>query len=333
MARVTIRDVAEAAEVSVATVSRVLSGARQVNPELVAVVEATCERLGYRKNHVARALRARSTQTVGMIVPHIANPFFAGAVQAVERALQVEDYGLLLGDSRDDPELEAAHVRTLLDRRVDGLVMIPCEAEASGRTVGEAAAEVPIVQLDRWVEGVDVDRVAVDNEAGIDAALQHLASIGRRWPAFVGAHSSISTARERLDAYRRGAGRSRSPRDRDEFLGEFSVEWGRKAALDIAARGSAIDGVVCGNDLIALGVLEGLREAAITVPTAVAVIGFDDIGFATISHPALTTVRQPVDAIGAEAARLLLSRLAGYEGPPRRTRLTPELVVRGSSVP
>lgn len=330
MARVTMRDVAEAAGVSVATVSRVLSGARQVDPELAGVVEATCERLGYRRNNVARALRRQTTQTAGMIVPHIANPFFAGAVQAVERALQVEQYGLLLGDSRDDPDLEAVHVRALIDRRVDGLLLIPCETDASGPAVTEAAREIPIVLLDRWIDGIDADGVAVDNEAGVQATLAHLDAIGRRYAAFVGAAASIPTARERVEAYRSGVRRTRIA-NAGELLGDFSVEWGRKAAVELAARSRRPDAIVCGNDLIALGVLEGLREAGVDVPSAMAVTGFDDIGFATISHPALTTVRQPIDEIGAEAARLLLGRIAGYEGPPRRTRLAPELIARGST--
>lgn len=330
MTRVTMRDVATAAGVSVATVSRVLSGARQVDPELVATVESTCERLGYRRNNLARALRRRTTQTAGMIVPHIANPFFAGAVQAVERALQAQGYGLLLGDSRDDPDLEAAHVRALIDRRVDGLLMIPCEADASGPAVAEAVREVPIVLLDRWIEGIDADGVAVDNEAGIDAVLEHLAGIGRMHPAFVGAAESIPTARERLGAYRRGVRRTHAT-NAGELLGDFSVEWGRKAALEILARARRPDAIVCGNDLIALGVLEGLRESGVDVPSAMAVTGFDDIGFATIAYPSLTTVRQPIDAIGTEAARLLLERIAGYEGAPRRARLMPDLIVREST--
>ncbi|MEX2555414.1 MAG: LacI family DNA-binding transcriptional regulator [Actinomycetota bacterium] len=331
MQRVTIRDVAAAAGVSVATVSRVISGTRPVRQELASAVEEACRRLGYRGDQVARSLRRRSTQAIGMIVPHIANPFFAGLVQAVERELRSADQSLLLGDSRDDPELEAFHVRALLDRRVDGVLMIPCEAEASSRTVREALREIPVVQLDRWVSDVDADHVAVDNAAGIAAALGHLEALGRRRTAFIGAQPSISTARERLNAYSGTARAQKGRTHKEVLLGDFSLEWGNKAAHELASRGDFPDGIVCGNDLIALGVLQGLRELGVDVPSRVAVVGFDDIGFAQISHPPLTTVRQPLDAIGAEAARLLLGRVGGYHGPPRRTRLAPELVVRGST--
>lgn len=332
MSEITMRDVAEAAGVSVATVSRVLSGNRPVRPEIATSVREASERLGYRTHYVARALRRQSTQTVGMVVPYIANPFFPGVVQAVERSLHAGGHALFLCDSQDDPEIEADRVRALVDRRVDGLLVIPCDAEASAEAVREAARRVPLVQLDRCVEGVEGDHVGVDDAAGIAVVLDHLWACGRRRLVFVGAHESISTAGERLAAYRRGAVRFHPDSQQDVLLDDFSIEWGRRAAQRLSARRQLPEAIVCANDLIALGVVQRLRAARLEVPRDVAVTGFDDIGFAALGDPPLTTVRQPVEAIGEESVRLLLGRLAGEEAAPQRVRLAPELVVRASTV-
>jgi LacI family transcriptional regulator len=329
---VTARDVAEAANVSVSTVSRVLSGRRPVKPELAEVVREASERLGYRPNYLARALRRQATQTVGMLVPQIADPFFVGMVEAAERLLHAEEHELFLCDSQDSPELEAVRARALIDRRVDGLLLIPCDT-TSAETVRGCAQRVPIVQLDRYVEGVSADFVGTDNREGVSAALDHLRALGRRRIAFVGAKSSASTAVERLEAYRKGVSRAFHPSSaRNILLGDFSIEWGESAARQMALHGLP-DAILCGNDLIALGILREFRAQRIAVPADVAVVGYNDI-FADLANPPLTSVRQPRQGLGEEAARLLLRRLRGEAaGPPQHIRLVPSLVVRESTVP
>jgi LacI family transcriptional regulator len=328
----TLSDVAQAAGVSTATASRALSGKRAVNPRLVRAVRVASERLDYRMNEVARSLRQQRTQTVGMLVPRIANPFFLGIVEAAERALHAAGHELFLCDSQDDPAVEATRVRALVARRVDGLLVIPCDTSASTQTIKTAGSQVPLVQLDRYVDGVDADYVGIDSEAGIRSALDHLASTGARRVVFISAAASNTAAAERLEAYRRLArDRFDSPSAESCLLGDFSLAWGRSAVAQLRVDGLP-DALACGNDLIGLGALQELRSMGVKVPRQVRVLGFDDIGFAALSDPPLTTVRQPAEAIGREGARLLLGRLsADAPAPARLVRLMPSLVVREST--
>jgi LacI family transcriptional regulator len=330
MARVTMQDVAREAGFSVATVSRVLTGSRRVRPDVVRAVRAAQERLGYRTNQLASALRRQATGTVGMVVPQISNPFFTALVQAVERSLHRSGHGLLLCDGEESPEVEAERVRTLLARQVDGLLIVPYDAEQSAACVREAANEVPVVQLDRVVSGAKSDSVAVDNELGMAEMVHHLAIQGYQQLAFVGSQPTNSTAAERLRAYLAHAGARDEQNRHRVLLGDFSTAWGQKAGGDIVA-GEMPAAIVCGNDLIALGVLDALLGHGLHVPDDIALAGFDDIAFATLIRPTLTSVRQPVDELGAEAVRTLLSRLSRKDGMPRKIRIQPEIVPRQST--
>jgi LacI family transcriptional regulator len=328
---VTIRDVARAAGVSVATASRALSGGRNVSRASSQAVLAASERLGYRANTVARSLRTQSTATVGMVVPRISNPYFPRLVEAVERQLSTSGRELLLCDSQNDPLVEASRVEALLDRRVDGLIFIPCDGERSAATLVRAQRVVPVVQMDRFVPGFDVDFVGVDNQLGMSLVVEHLRRAGCRTFALVSSRTGDSAARARLAAYRDTVGHEDG--GSRTLLGDFSVDWGREAAAELLANGSLPDALVCAADVIALGVNAALGEAGVRVPHDVAVTGFDDIAFASVSTPALTTLRQPTDAIGAAGVRLLTDRVAGTTRPAVTEFLAPELVVRGSTGP
>lgn len=331
MAEVTLRDVALASGCSIATVSRVLAGTRPVGAETARTVRAAAERLGYRPNQVARALRSRSTGTVGLVLPQITNPFFPSLVRELEHALHAEGRAVLLAGCDDDPVTEAARIHALLGRQVDALLLIPVDERRSREAVAGAAARVPLVLLDRGCGPGVADSVAVDNAAGMALVLDHLAATGRRRPCFIGAAGTASAAVERRAAYEAGAAALDTAAPGRIALGDFSVEWGR-AAVD-RVWPSRPDALICANDLIAAGALQRLRQLGAEVPGEVAVTGFDDIPLAGLADPALTTVRQPVGELAAEAARLLSRGPAGAEPGARRTvRLAPELVVRASSV-
>ena len=330
MARVTMHDVAREAGYSVATVSRVLTGSRRVQPRIVRAVREAQERLGYRTNQLARAMRRQSTDTVGMVVPQIANPFFTALVQSVERSLHRSGQGLLLCDGEESPEVEAERVRTLLARQVDGLLIVPYDTHESANSVREASDEVPVVQLDRVVADVGTDSVAVDNELGMADLIRHLADQGWRQLAFIGAQPTTSPAAERLSAYLTHGGQLAGDNTRHVLLGDFSIAWGQRAGAQLT-EDHLPDAIVCGNDLIALGVLDVLSGRGLRVPDDVAVAGFDDIAFAALIRPTLTSVRQPVDELGAEAVRTLMSRLARKDGMPRKIRIQPSVVARQST--
>nr|WP_281377616.1 substrate-binding domain-containing protein [Saccharopolyspora hordei] len=271
-------------------------------------------------------MRSRTTHTIGMVVPRIANPFFATLVESIETQLHDGQRSLLLATSHYDPEVEQRQVRALLDRRVDALIMIPCHRERSGAALTTAAARIPVLQLDLRVDGFAGSWVGVDNEAGLWQVVRHLTERGARSLVFVGAEPTDSAAQARLDGYRRAVGDGE-----DVLLGDFSKEWGQRAAELLLQRGALPDGIVCGNDTIALGVLGELTSRRVRVPEDVLVTGFDDIPYAALAQPALTTVRQPQQQIAAEAVRVLDARLAGEETALRSTAITPDLVVRASA--
>ncbi|MGI5467437.1 LacI family DNA-binding transcriptional regulator [Streptomyces sp. CA-132043] len=333
MAEVTLKDVARASGCSIATVSRVLAGTRPVGAETARTVREAAARLGYRPNHVARALRRRATGTVGLVLPQITNPFFPELVRELEHALHAEGRAVLLADCDDDPATEAARIAEFLDRQVDALLLIPVDERRSRDAVADAARRVPVVLLDRGCGPGVADSVAVDNAAGMALVLDHLAAAGRRRPWFVGAAGTTTTAAERRAAYEAGAAVLDPPAPGRVELGDFSVAWGRAAVDRIWP--SRPDAIVCANDLIAVGALQRLRQLGADVPGEVAVTGFDDVPFARLADPALTTVRQPVTELAAEAARLLAERSegripSGGAAPSRAIRLAPRLVVRAS---
>lgn len=327
----TIRDVASHAGVSVATASRVLTGSRRVSPELAERVNDAARILGYRHNAVARALRRGCTNTVGMIVPEIGNPFFPAIVEAVERHLQGKGRDLFLCDAQQDVAIERQRVLALVGRQVDGLIIVPVSATASRASLEEAAQRTPVVQVDRYVEEYPADWVGVDDELGIGLAVEHVASLGATSIVFVSASLESSSAQQRHTGFERATRRLGLPGDMPQLLGTFRAEWGRVAALQILAKGSLPHAVVCGNDEIAVGLLGEFRRKHVRVPEDVLVTGFDDIRFAALADPPLTTVRQPHEQLAAECIRLLDARMADADTPVQRIAIAPLLVVREST--
>jgi LacI family transcriptional regulator len=329
---VTIHDVARAAGVSVASASRALSGRRKVTPEIAERVARAAAELGYRPNAVAKALRDKTTGTIGVVVPGIGNPFWTTIVEAVEHELQNSGTDLLLCSSRSSPEIEARRIRTLLSRRVDGLIISPCDIEASVPAVLEAARQVPLVQVDRYIEGGGADWVGVDDEAGMAQAVEHVVAGGAGSVVFAGSRLMNSSARLRLSGFERAAERA-GVRTQEPLLGEFTLEWGIEAGRRLLADGPLPDAVICGNDEIAVGLVRSLRLGGARIPEDVSVVGFDDVGHATMCDPPLTTVRQPVAAMAAEAVRLLGQLRSAAPRAAQRVAIAPELVVRQTSRP
>jgi LacI family transcriptional regulator len=329
-ARVRLRDVAEEAGVSRSTASRVLSGNGFVSPTARRAVLDAKDRLGYRGDRIARALRTRRTGTVGMLVPDIANPFFAELIQAVAREYEAAGVDLLLADSHSSVEAEARWLLGLTERRVDGLLVIPVHHHRSRAALEGAARALPMVQLDREVDGLAADFVGVDNERGIADVVAHLVECGIATVAIVSGPESSSTGRSRVLAFERAVAESPSLTVCARELGEFSTTFGREAARRILG-GALPEAIVCGSDIIALGVLAELRRGHVGVPREVRVTGFDGIPMAHLTEPSLTTIVQPCNAIAAEARQLLELRLTGDDASPRCTRVTPRLRVREST--
>jgi LacI family transcriptional regulator len=327
---VTIREVADAAGVSTATVSRALSGVQTVDPELVARVRQSAESLGYRANRVARALRRQSTQTVGLVIPDITNPFFPAVVQAIEKELRHSGLSLLLCDAGNDATVEAELVRNLFDHQIDGLLISACDQTASRPAIELAASRVPVLQIDQ--RAVDtVPYVGVSQAGAMRQIIGHLRDQGCQRFAYVGPGPRTPAAKERADAFAEQT-RSLDPKAAQRIhLGGASVSWGHEAAARLLAGDPRPDAIVCGTDQAAVGVLQALREQRVSVPGEVAVTGFDDSVLALASDPPLTSVRQPLEELGTQAVQELTAAIEQHLPQPRSVMLEAELVVRDSS--
>jgi LacI family transcriptional regulator len=328
--KVTVRDVAAAAAVSPATASRALAGHPSVNPDMVRRVLKASTDLGYSANIVARALRTQRTDTIGMVVPSISNPYFVTAVEAVEKALAETDRSLILCDSGDVVATEAARIDLLVHRMVDGLIVIPVDGELSVPALRAAAAEVPVTQFDRIAESAGTDFVGGDNVEGVRQCVDHLRERGCTTFAYVGARPTTSTAAERLRAFSDLVG-PREAGSQDVLLGRFSAEWGLEAARRLLARRTLPAGIVCGADVIAVSILTALRSAGVDVPRQVKIVSYDDSDLGTLTVPRLTSVHQPVDSMAREAVRLLDHRGRHGDAPVRKSIFSPQLVVREST--
>lgn len=331
---VTLADVAAAAGVSVATVSRVMGGSsHKVSQATRRLVEATAEGLGYKVNPIARALRLSTTGSIGMVVPSIRNPFFTEMVAQVEHNLAAHGLNLFLCDAQDSVELEARRLRSLSSGVVDGILIVPCHAVGSATAVRKAAQLVPLVQIDRHIPNLKIPWVGVEDTSGTREIMLHLAARGVSSLAVVtSTESSLSTA-IRTDTVRNYAAELRITIAADQVIdGNYAVEEGAAAARRLAASGHLPDAVVCTDDILAIGVITGFREQGVRVPDDVLVTGFDDIQMAALVVPSLTTVRQPLSAMAAEAVRLLRND-RGEAQTGVRIALPGQLVERDSTNP
>lgn len=328
--RVTVRDVAAAAGVSLATASRALSGGPRVNPETRRRVLRASEELGWSANALARALRTRHTGTIGVVVPSVNNPYFAMLLEGLESQLAASDRSLIVCNAGGSSAKEAERIDVLLSRMVDGLVIVACGGAESLPALHRAARQVPTVLLDRSVEDSGLDYVGTDNVEGMRLVLAHLERAGVRSVAFVGGDLRASTGRERLRGFRRHAERFEFE-VLGEHSGDFSFAWGAEAARRLLAEPRLPDAIVCSADIVAAGVLMVLHQADVAVPGQVRVTGFDNIEMDEITYPPLTSVRQAMESQTREALRLLDARAEDRDRSGSRIVLAPELVFRESS--
>ncbi|GAA2532123.1 LacI family transcriptional regulator [Winogradskya humida] len=314
----TIRDVAALAGVAVGTASKALNGQGSLRAETITRVRQAAEQLGFVANAAARSLQTRRTYTVGMITTDTIGRFSIPMLIGVEDALGAGRISVLLCDARDDPIRERHHLDVLLSRRVDGIIV-------TGRRAGtrppiDAGPGVPVVYA--FLASADpADCSVVPDEAGgAQAVLDHLTALGRSRIVHVTGPAHHHSARVRASVFP------------DSLYGAWSESWGRQAAAILLARGQHFDAVACGNDQIARGVTDALREAGHRVPHDVAVTGFDNWAvIAEASRPPLTSVDMDLAGLGRAAANLLLQAIAG--NPATGTHTHPaHLVIRDSTV-
>ena len=328
--RPTMRDVAALAGVSLSTVSRVVTGSQQVDPELAAKVEKAVEMLGYRHNLAAGNLRRADglSASIGLVFEDVSNPFFSAVHRGIEDVARSRSVLTFAGSSDEDPARERELTEAFLARRVDGVVIVPAAADHSYLT-RDVAAGMALVFVDRPPRFIDADSVVSDNVGGARTAVAHLARGGHRRIAFLGDQPDIFTAAERLHGYREALAEHGGEHD------EALVRHPAFRAVDVEPTVRELLGgpnpptaLFTAQNLITLAALRTLHE--LELQHTVALVSFDDIQLGALLKPGVTVVAQDPYALGRRAAELLFSRLDGYRGPSRSEVLPTTLIERGS---
>lgn len=331
---VSVRDVAAAASVSVGTVSNVLNRPEKVAPATVERVTRAIEQLGFVRNDAARQLRAGRSRSIALIVLDAGNPFFAEVARGAEDRAAESGMSVLLGNSDERPEREHAYLELFREQRVNGVLVTPAGGDLD-RLARLQAGGVPVVLVDHEDDEQTFGSVSVDDVEGGYLAASHLLSSGRRRIAFIGGAGTIRQVADRLEGARRAVAEAEGATLEVLEMSALSVLQGREAGERLRARpaGERPDAVFAANDLLAVGALQAFTLMSdLRVPSDIALIGYDDIDFASATVVPLSSIRQPAHLIGYTAVDLLLTELENPEGAHERTvRFQPELVVREST--
>jgi LacI family transcriptional regulator len=328
---VSVKDVAARAGVSVGTVSNVLNTPAKVAPETAERVHQAISDLGFVRNDAARQLRAGTSRCIGFVVLDVGNPFFTDLARAAEERAAESGLAVLIANSGEQPDREAAGLDLFEEQRVRGVLISPVD-EITGRLEQMRLRGTPSVLVDRMAATPGFSSVSVDDVFGGRTAVQHLLDGGRRRILFVGGPLDLAQVRDRLEGAREAV--ASVPGATIEVLpvGALTVRHGVDAGREILAMAEPPDAVFAANDLVALGVLQALVLGRLSVPDDIALVGYDDIEFAASAGVPITSVRQPRDRMGAIAVDLLLAEIEG-ETERSRVVLQPELVERESSRP
>ena len=326
-----LSDVARSAGVSVATVSRFLNKSLQLPKPTADRVRAAIDKHGYQPNPHARSLSRGKSDTLGLIVPDITNPYFARLAAAVEREAARQGYGLTLCASLNTQEREREYLGRLSRMAVDGVIFVTNHADDGALARPIAASSRRIVILDEDVAGVRASKVFSDNEQGGYLAGRHLLDMGHRRIAFFGGPEAMRSTEARLAGVRRAIAESgEAAVVSDVYCGDYSPEHGRACAERLIATKSRATALLVSSDQIMIGALEIFRRAGLSIPGRLSVIGFDDIAPFFLFDPPLTSIRQPVEAMGRRAVDLLVRGLKGEDVDDVVERLPVELVLRES---
>lgn len=329
---VTIKDVADLANVSIATVSRVLNQTGYVSPELDQRVRQAIAQLGYQRNALARNLRRSESLTLGMVIPDSTNPFFAEMAKGVEDVCFSNGLTVVLCNTNENPEREATYFNALYQQRVAGFIVVST-GQATPHLQQLLAQGYPIVVVDRPIPGLETDVVTSDNYGGAREAIHHLLKLGHRRIGFIAGDKHLETIKLRWqgvhDALREYG--LTAARDLIYNNADFLPQSGYAAAEALLARPEPPTAIFAFNDLMAFGVLNYAQTHGIAVPQQLSVVGFDDIVMSSYAGPGLTTVTQQKYELGRTVTELLVRRLQGGQDPPVNIIMPAKLMVRGTT--
>lgn len=325
----TMSDVARLAGVGTMTVSRVLSGTVRVSAETTQRVLTAIEQLKYRPNELARAFRGQCSRSIGLIIPYLYDPFFANCAHAVTSVAKERGYSVIITTSAEDPDTEFAEAEHMLQRHVDGLVVIPSKFRQT-RLTRALFGKTPVVAFDRPVPDPSLDVVLVQNTAGAHRIVQHLIEHGHRRIAYFGLSRSLFTINARFLGYRRAM--HEAGFEPDATFDCDSEDITLQALKERLAGKDAPTAILTSNTLATRYVLSSISHMGLRIPSDIAFAGFDDFDLAEFTSPPLTVVRQPAQEMGRVATNLLFDRIARGEIPHSGNRivLPVEIVLRRS---
>ena len=324
--KMTIKEIAELAGVSTATVSKILNGKdKDISEATRKNVLDIVEREGYIPNGIAKSLRIKNTKTIGIIMPDVMNLFFSELARGVEDAAEKKGYSVILCNSDNKESKEEKYIQILQEKMVDGIILTASENSVK-RSLRRR--KIPMVLLDRDISTDEkVGRITVDNEEGTYNATKLLIEKGCKNIGFISSNKSTKSSAQRLQGYENAILESKINFDKNKiFLQNYTIETGYKGTVSLLEK-TNIDGICCGNDLIAIGAIKALKERGIKIPQDVKVIGFDDISISKYMDPPLTTIRQPIYEMGEEAVGMLIDVINNKEMEMSKVLKT-ELIVR-----
>ncbi|WP_029041598.1 LacI family DNA-binding transcriptional regulator [Cucumibacter marinus] len=330
--RARIRDIAERAGVSTATVSRALSDSSLVAKATRDMIKKTAEALDYRPNVTARNLRIQRSMSVLLVVRDMSNPFYLEVFKGVEATARAAGYSVLMGNTENDAERERDYFNMLQDGHADGMILMTGKLPADNEPWEAGSPHPPIVVALEMIEGAGLPHVQIDNVSASRRATEHLIELGHTRIAHIAGPIPEQMSVRRRKGYReamKAAGLA-IPKG-FEVKGDFSLASGRAACKTLFSGAETPTAIFCANDEMAFGAINELRQMGRSVPEDVSVVGFDDIMFAEAFYPPLTTVSQPRAEIGARAMAELLTVMNGEAMPPRTIEVPATLTIRGST--
>lgn len=323
--------IAEDAQVSIATVSRVLNGKDSTTAEIRERVMRSVEKLGYQPNMIARSLRMRKSFVLGLIIPNITNPFFANIARAVEDIALQSGYVVTIFSSDQNLVKEKHYTEFMCNRMVDGAVVAVAD-QFSSNLDQLANTEIPVVLIDRHLENSTFDRVMVDTFGATYRAVEYLIERGYKRIGMIAGPQNVSTAVDKARGYQQAIVDHKMPLEENLLLyGDYTEESGIALGRQILCQPNHPDALIVSNNLMTLGIYRVIKEYGLRIPHEIALIGFDDIHWSSLVTPPITMIDQPTYELGQKAIEFLLDRIAGNTQEPRTHILRTQLIIRGST--
>jgi LacI family transcriptional regulator, galactose operon repressor len=329
----TLKDVARASGFGVGTVSRALSGSPHVDPQTRIHIEAVAREIGYTSNSLARALRRSKSHVVGLVIPDLTTQFYGLASAALQTELANAGYQLLLCCSNDDPATERSLLVSLIERRVDGIALVPSSAEGAS-AIRAAHPALPIVEFGRRSGDPGADSVSGDEAFGARSLIQHLIDKGHESIGMIAGPSELSTTKARVAGFRAAISKNGLARRSCPIIHEpYDWEFSKKATGELIQR--QVTAIFASATMFTAGAYESLRSAKLRIPHDISVVGFLDPEWYSVATPTVTTYKLPLEQIGTGAASLLLERMrvltsSSRDAKPTHLRFSGQLILRGS---